>query len=351
MADEKPPEGTPAPDAAPAFDKAAYDAGLQALLRGEAGDEPAAEEKPPKPEGEADADAEAKPDAELAEDDEAESEGDEDKEPKVAEEALRKLQKEKRTFETYKAKVLEQERAVVAREQRVGQGERELVGFLNDFKVDPVHALVSNGLLTDEQLSYAARQMMLLSPEGLKDPRSRAEAERLRADMKRDLETRRVNAELENLRKEREAEKAQAQADRELNNYVTQIDASLPTYKAKTPLLAKAMEKDASATKRELYSVATELATANGGRFVEPGKVLLAWEKQQRELIARLGFSQPETPPAGQSKAKPPTAAKKQGHEQNGKGAPPASEPAEDPDIAKSPEEFQAELRRRLKRS
>lgn len=345
MADEKPPEGTPAPDAAPAFDKAAYDAGLAALLKRDATEPPAAEETPPKPEGEADPDA--KP--EDAPEDDAEDGDAEDKDPKVAEESLRKLQKEKRTFEAYKAQVLEKERAVVAREERIASGERELVGFLKQLQVDPVGALVGNKLLTDDQLDYAARQLMLLSPSGLKDPRSRAEAERLRTEMKRDVEAREARAEIENIRKEREAEKAQAQADRELNTYVTQIDASLPTYKAKTPLLVKAMEKDASATKRELYSVATELATANGGRLVEPGKVLLAWEKQVREQIARLGFSLPEAAPAGQSKAKTPTAAKKQGHEQNGKGAPPAQEQAGDPEIAKSDDEYRAELRRRLK--
>lgn len=346
MADEKPPEGTPAPDAAPAFDKAAYDAGLAALLKRDATEPPAAEETPPKPEGEAKPEDKAEDAAEDETDDDV---APEDKDPKVAEESLRKLQKEKRTFEAYKATVLEKERAVVAREERVAGGERELVGFLKQLQVDPVGALVGNKLLTDDQLDYAARQLMLLSPSGLKDPRSRAEAERLRTEMKRDVEAREARAEIENIRKEREAEKAQAKADRELNTYVTQLDASLPTYKAKTPLLAKAMEKDASATKRELYSVATELATANGGRLVEPGKVLLAWEKQVREQLARLGFSLPEAAPAGQSKAKTPTAAKKQGHEQNGKGAPPAQEQAGDPEIAKSDDEYRAELRRRLK--
>lgn len=348
MATEIPAEGTPASAPDPAAEKAAYDEGLKKLLAGETTEEPPAEEVPPKPEGEAEDEPEAEADDDHVEDEETADEEEEDGDPKIAEEALRKLQKEKRTFEKHKSEVLAHERTVKEREQRVDKGERELTGFISELKASPVETLLKNDMIPEADFQFWARQFHLLSPEGLKDPRSRPEAERLRRERSQNSESRVALARVEKLEQERVAEKAQLQADRELNDYVTRIDSSMAAYKAKTPLLAKAMEKDASATKRELYLVASELAKANHDQFVEPGKVFLAWEKQQRERIARLGLSVPATTPAVPAKAKPTTAAKPQGQVKPTKGAPAAKEPADD-DPPLEGDAYFAELRRRLK--
>jgi hypothetical protein len=353
MPTEIPAEGTPTP-AKGVEDAAAYHAGLNALLRGEV----ETPEDPPPGDPKKDGDpapgaTDEEPDA--GDDDpeepdaptEEEGEGDEDEEP-VDKDELRKRAKERRTFETYKAGVLEKERTVEAREQKVAKGEKELMSFFDELNSSGIEALLNHQLIPQDRMAAYSRQLFLLSPEGLKDPRSRPEAERLRAEMARDAQTRQANARVEKLEKEREAEKAQAQADREATNYVAQIDASLVPYKAKTPLLAKAMETDARETKRELLSIASELAAANGDRFVEPGKVLLAWEKRQRGLIARLGLSPGEQPPATQNKAKTKTAAKKQGQGKNGTSAPAAEEPAEEKVPEAGSPEYYAELRRRL---
>lgn len=343
MADEKPPEGTATPASDPAAEEAAYQEGLTKRLSGEVSDDPPVEEtaKPDAPakEPEAKDDEEEPADVEDAEDDV------EDADPKVATEALRKLQKEKRTFEAHKLKVLEQERAVIARVEKVEKAEGELRQLVREIDHNPVEALLKHGFIAEADLQFWARQFHLLSPEGMKDPRSKPEAERLRRERERERSSDIALRRVEKLEQERAAEKAAAQQEREVNAYMTQLDASVPTYKAKTPLLTKAMETDASATKRELVAVAVELATANGDRLVEPGKVLLAWEKQQRERIARLGLSIPDAA-AAPSKAKTPTAAKSQGQPPKKKDAPDAEESAE-----LSEEEYRAELRRRLKQS
>lgn len=346
MADEKPPEGTATPASDPAAEDAAYKEGLSKLLAGEATeDPPAAAEAPPKADAEAEDDDQAEETPEAKDDEDAEDDVD-DADPKVATEALRKLQKEKRTFEAHKSKVLELEQNVKERESKVARVEASWNAFGAELDRNPVETLLKHNMIPEADYKFWAQQFHLLSPEGLKDPRSRPEAERLRRERERERASDTALRRVEKLEQERAAEKAAAAQDREVQHYVTQLDASLPTYKAKTPLLAKAMEKDAAATKRELVSVAVELATANGDRLVAPGQVLLAWERQQRERMARLGLSVPEPAAAVPSKAKTPTAAKSQGQPPKKKDAPDAEEPAEVSD-----EEYRAELRRRLKQS
>jgi hypothetical protein len=348
MADT-PTEGTPAPDTS-AADEATYKAGLRAIAEGRDPDAPAEEpeKKPAAEEPKADADGnEDAPESEVAEDEKPEADADEETdEPKVDKAALAQLAKEKRSLERLKVDVLDKERQVVEREQKVARGEAQLTAAFREFTANPVEMALKHNLIPEADFKFYAQQFLLLSPEGLKDPRSKPEAERLRRERERDTENRRALAEVEKLRKEREEEKAAAAGEKQLNEYIARIDTSVPAYKAKTPLLAKAMEKDAGATRRELFQVAYELAQANAGEFVEPGRVLLAWEKQQRERIARLGLTAPTAAPAAPTaKAKTPNAAKSQGQK------PPAAQAADDPDIATSDEEYQAGLRARLKRA
>lgn len=345
MATENPADSTPASDAA--SDEASYKAGLAALLSGDA---PPTDEPPPADKAEdapVEEDAAEEPEAEdepeADEDDDSDEESEDEDDPKVDKDALRKLQKEKRSFEAHKTKVLELERQVATREKQAETREREITDFIGRLRTDPFTTLIEAKLLSEEDISFAARQLYLMSPEAAKDPRSKAEAERLRRERERDMKAERAEREVERLRREREEERAQQAEERKLQDYTSRIDSTTQVFKAKTPLLTKALEKDATATKRELYQIAYELATANGGQLAEPGKVVLAWEKQQRERIARLGL---EAPAAVQSKAKTPTAAKSQGQPPKKKEpAPEAEEPA------LSEEEYRAELRRRLKQS
>lgn len=353
-------EGTPTSVTPPTFDEKAFKAGLDARLRGEVpADEaaPADEDKKPEdekkddaaPEDEADDQGDEKADAEVAEDEDAEGDGEEDGE--VDKEALRKLQKERRSFEKVKTEVFARDRAVTQREQVIGRAEGELKSFVTELKSKPVQTLLKHDFIAEEDLAYWARQFHLLSPEGLKDPRARPEAERLQRERERDRETARAAARVAKLEEDRATEKAQLELDKQTNAYVARIEQSVPAFKAKTPLLQKAMAADAAETKREIYALAYELAQANGGQFVEPGKVVLAWERRYGALIKRLGLAPASTPPAATpSKAKPPTAAKNQGQSQKKEGAPAATETAEDPDIAKSEAEFQAGLKARLAR-
>jgi len=344
---------------APANEEATYLKGLDALLKG---DSP---EPEPEPEPEPAADPNAEPAAaaveepadakgeEDAEDGEPGDEKDEDEdegEPKVDKEALRKLQKEKRGIEQHKTEVLELERTVKEREVRVEKGERELKDFFGELNASPVETLLRHSLIPEADLQYWARQFHLLSPEALKDPRSKPEAERLRRERDRDQAARRNEAAVKKLERERDEDKVAQAEERQLNDYVTRLDASVSAYKAKTPLLVKAMAKDPAATKAELYTVAYELAKAGNGQFAEPGKVLLAWEKQQRARLERFGISLPvatAAPATQTNKAKSKTAAKSQGQSKKG-GA--AGAAAEDEAVLEG-EAYLAELARRLKSS
>lgn len=348
-------EGTaaPAPDS-----ETAYMDGLTARLRGEVKDDdaeatpPAKDAAPAKDEPADDADedddADEKPDAEPeAEEETGEAEDDED-DDQVNKDGLRRLQKEKRSFERVKTEVLALERTVKEREQRLDKAEAEVKSFFAAFNSRPVETMLERNMLDQESIDYLARQLFLHTTEAKKDPRSKHEAERLQRDREQRMEARRANERVEKLEREREAEKFAASEERKLNTYVSSIDASFETYKEKTPLLTKAMAKDPASTKREVLAVAYELGTANNGEFVEPGKVLLAWERQQRARLERLGLSAPATAPSGNSdnKAKSKTAAKSQGQ-----GAKKKEDEVVDDDPVLEGEAYLAELAKRLKRS
>jgi hypothetical protein len=349
-------EGTAASASDP---ETAYMEGLNARLRGEAKDD---DEAPP-----ADEDKKDEPVEEAAEDDDADADAaedeSEDKEPEAAEEdadededevdkdALRKLQKEKRSFERVKTEVLALERDVKEREQRVGKAEAGWKAFLSEFDVRPVETLLESGRLDQAAIDYLARQLFLHTTDAKKDPRSKVEAERLQRERARDREARMANERVSRLEREREEERAAAQGERDLKNYVSNIDTSIETYRAKTPLLTKALAKDPAETKREVYAVAYELAQANNGQFVEPGKALLTWEKRERARLERLGFTaQAAAPPSGtqDKKAKSKTAAKSQGQGDTKKTD--ATADSDDEPVLEG-EAYMAELRRRLKRS
>lgn len=351
-------EGT----AASTDSETAYMDGLTARLRGEVIEDeaeeapPAAKDKAPKDEPADDADepegddeADEKPDAEPDADEEAaeDEDGDED-DDQVNKDGLRRLQKEKRSFEKVKTEVLALERTVKEREQQVEQAKAEIKAFLTAFNGRPVETMLERNMLDQESIDYLARQLFLHTTEAKKDPRSKHEAERLQRDREQRMEARRAHERVEKLERELEAKKFTEQEERKLNTYVSRLDTSFDTYKAKTPLLTKAMAKDPASTKRELYAVAYELATANDGQFAEPGKVLLAWEKQQRARLERLGLSAPAAEPSGNTdnKAKSKTAAKSQGQ-----GAKKKEDEVVDDDPVLEGEAYHAELARRLKRS
>ncbi len=357
MPTETPAEGTAAPAPAPApDDNTAYMAGLNARLRGEVTDEteppkdndekPAA--KPGDDEDGAAADDEDKPDKAAADEDEDDDQAEDEK---VDKDALRKLSKERRTFNTFKTEVLALERSVKERAQALEAREQQVIDFASTVQVNPVGTFLSKGLLGQVEIDHWAKQFYLYSTDGQKDPRAKGEAERLQREHARDIENRRALERVDKLERERAQEKAQAENDKQLNSYVARIESSIAPLKAKTPLLAKAMETDPAVTKRELYAVAYELASANNGQYADPTKVVLTWEKQQRARLVRLGLSPPAAAPAtstSTNKAKSPTAAKNQGQGPTKKDG--AAEPEKDPDIAASDEEFRAELARRLKR-
>lgn len=350
-------EGTaaPAPDS-----ETAYMDGLTARLRGEVSDDevetpPAKDKAPPKDEPdddadepEADDDADEKPDAEPEDGEEDKDEDADDDDDQVNKDGLRRLQKEKRSFEKVKTEVLQLERTVKEREQQVEQARSEIKAFFTAFNARPVETMLERNMLDQESIDYLARQLFLHTTEAKKDPRSKHEAERLQRDREQRMEARRANERVEKLERELEAKKFTEQEERKLNTYVSSLDTSFETYKAKTPLLTKAMAKDPASTKRELYAVAYELATANNGQFAEPGKVLLAWEKQQRARLERLGLSAPAAEPSGNSdnRAKSKTAAKSQGQSAKKK-----EDEVVDDDPVLEGEAYLAELAKRLKRS
>jgi len=343
--DEKPEDTPTAPS--PADEQAAYEAGLRALLEG-GGQEEATEEKPA--DAEPEATDEAAPEDDEEEDDELEegddAEGDDEKAPKVAEGALRKLQKEKRTFERHKSAVLEHERTVNDREAKFAERTGQFDSFVSRLAVDPIETLIAHNYLNQADLDYFAKMAFLRSSDGLKDPRSKGEAERMRRERARDIENKRAMGEVEKIKAERAAEKTAQEEERTLNEYTSRIKATVSVFKAKTPLLTTSMANDPVATERELWQVAYELGKASG-QFAEPGKVILAWERQERARLERRGYAKPSMN-AVQEQAKTKTAVKSQGQKAATKSATAAAEPAEE--ILEG-DAYHAELRKRLKQS
>lgn len=307
--------------AAPAGEPA-YKSELAAMLAAEKAELDAKAETPPvekKPEGEAEAptkDEKDEPEAEGGEDD-AETEGDEpgkDDEPdgkSKYSKALRKLQKDEASLQQFKTQVLAKEKAVGEREQRAATAERELGDFLTEIRRNPVETLLKSGLISEDEIGHWAKQFHFLSPEALKDPRSRAEAERLRRDRERERESKRVAAEVETMRRERDEERAKAQQEAATTAYVGKLGSVAQAYKAKHPVLAQALEKDPEGTDEELRAVAHRLSVAKQA-LEDPGLVVLAWVKQRKKLLAAHGLVEAAAPTTT-NKAKSQTPAEQKG--------------------------------------
>ena len=338
--------GAAAPTAPPAYkaELAALLAAEKAEIDAEDAKDTPAEKKPADAEVPAKDDAESKDDAEDEAEDEAtdedaeaeaeEGEGDEEPDGKSKySKALRKLQKDEASLQQFKTQVLAKEKTVVEREQRAVTAERELRDFISAVKLDPVHTLIKAGLISEDEIGHIARQLHFLSPEALKDPRSRPEAERLRRERERELESKRVGSEVEKMRREREQERAQAQQDAQLDGYISKLDATAQASKAKHPVLAQALEKDAARTERELRAVAHELAVAKQG-FADPALVVLAWLKQRKQVLAAHGIAEAAVVP---NKAKSTKPAEQKGATDAAKKAATAPPPDNDEDKPGTP--------------
>lgn len=295
-------------------------------------------EKPAEATEDEDEDVEEADDEEEAVEDEDEGEAaEEDEEPKDAKgkytQALRKLQKKEEAFEKHRTSVLAKEREVGALEKKLATQRADLGRFIEAMKTDPVGVLEREGLLTEDDKQHWMRQFHYLSGEAGKDPRSRAEAERLRRDRERDQALKKQQEKIDSFEKEREAERAKVAQEAELKDYVSKLDGTVEQYKAKTPLLEKALAKNAQKTTRELRQIAHDLSVAQGA-WAEPKAVVTEWVKRRKELLAELDVVEPGAT-ATPKKAKSKSAAEQKGPgtEPSNKGSsaavPPANETAE----------------------
>jgi hypothetical protein len=348
VADEIPAGGTAAPDAA-ATAEAEYKRELaERVKRGVEEMGISIEEKKPEPEEKPE---EEKPAEEAGDDnpdddpDYADRDEEEDGEEKPEEKgkyskAFRQLQKRESEIQQLKSQVLQQQREIQTRESKLQQGERELGDFIKQLQLDPFNTLLKAGLLNEDDAEYASKQLYYNSKAAAADPKSKLEAERLRRERAMLMEAQQTRAEVERLKREREQERAEQQKQATLNNYVAKIDATVESYKSKTPLLAQALEKDAARTRRELFEIANELSAAKQ-EFADPGLVVLAWTKQRKALLAAHGLKEPV---ATSKKPNPnPPTSEKANPGKSSKPAQPATDDAEAREAA-----FQKELRARL---
>lgn len=340
MADEKPPEG------AAASDEAKYQKELAEMVKG------AADELKPKPDGEP-----KEPEGSLAESlgdagDEPEADGDDDDDEKDEDEkpedkgkyskAFRKLQKEEADLQAFKTSVIEEKKEVHRLRAEVDTREREIVAFVKALRLDPFETLLQHKIITPEQAEYISKQLYYKSPAAQADPKNRAEAERLRAQEAVRLEAEETRRRLQAMESERAEERQKAQQQQELNAYSTKFTTVLDSYKSKTPLLAKALEKHPEATMRELYSIANDLSAAKKA-YADPALVILAWTKERKRVLAAHGISEPAAAPAASKKSNPPPAAKKEGPPNDAKNSSTAAPEKLDEDA------YWKELNRRLK--
>lgn len=358
-----------AADAAQATAGDTYQSDFSAMMkemRGEAAQAPPAKKAEIPPAKEEDAEEEgdveepgededaAEPDAEeddAAEGEDAEEEKEEEDPKGTYSKNLRALQKKEEAFEKHKATVLAKERDLTARERAYTDRSGKLEDLIQAMLVDPVGTLEREGRLSEEDKQHWAKQFHYTSGEAAKDPRSRAEAERLvRERQHRDL-LKKQQERLDAMEKERAEERAKAAQTAELNNYVTKLDTTVGQYRAKTPLLEQALSKNAEKTTRELRQIAHDLSVAQN-EWAEPKAVVTEWVKRRKELLAELGIAEPAaTATSTTNKAKSKSAVEKKGPgtEPTKKGsssaAPPANETPEQR-AAREEREYRKELRR-----
>ena len=346
---------TAAPDA-----EAAYKATIAEMLAAEKAaaegekkppaekkDEPAGEEATTDEDDDTEEEGEDKPESEGEDDEEEEGEGEEEEPKGKYSKALRTLQKEKESLQAFKATVLREQKAVAAEREQLKATQTEVRSFVAALKRDPHGTLLKAGLLNEAELDHYAKQLHFMSPEALKDPRSRAEAERLRREWDRDRSIAEQRAEVERLRKERDAELAEKQQAAELDRYVAKVNTAAEQAKTKTPELAKALAKNADRTQRELLMLSHELSQAKG-ELADPKLVVLAWTKRHKAeaeywrtyLAADSGTTTAAATPAGK-KAKSTKPAEQ-------KGATDAAKKTEGTAQSKSDADAEAAYQRKL---
>jgi len=289
-------------------------------------------EEPPKEEGDEAKDEPEDTDSEEEKepegDEEAEGEGDEEK-GKYSK-AFRKLQKQEAELQSFKSQVLAQERDLKQREQKIQATQTELTTWIKQLQVDPFGTLLKAGLINEDDAEYASKQLYYHSKTAASDPKNKLEAERLRRERELLLEQRQTRAQLERMERERQAEKAEAQQKQETDAYVAKIESTVSAYKAKTPLLAQALEKNPTRTRQELFKIAHDLSAAKG-EFADPGLVVLAWTKQRKQLLADHGIKEPV---ASSEKVQSKSAAEKKGPTNGKSNGSTAQKPTDDADAA-----------------
>lgn len=344
--------------------EANYRRGLKIAFAG--GDPDAPDEPAAKPEVDVDAKpVEDEEDTEPAADDDADADIDA---PEVAEaeadpvdddqppgdkdepyaKAFLKLQKEKRAFQAFKSSVLAKEAEVAATKTKLEQSEGEIVAFVQKLRRDPFKTLLDAGLLTADDAEYVSQQLHFNSAAAAKDPRNRAEAERLRAARELALEVRETKAEMARLRAEQEEStrrgREEAAAHAQVDKFRADLNTQVKQFQAKTPIFATAMKQDAAGTKSELEQLAGEMYRRDG-KIPAPIQVLLAWTKREKTILARQGVAAvPEAKTANATKQKGTTDATTKT-----KTAPTVTEEHDAAYWDAHPDEYKAEIRRLLK--
>jgi hypothetical protein len=301
------------------------------------------EEKPTEPAKEEPAkeDPETEDSEETEESEGEDTEAEEEKPEGKYSKAFRKLQKQEAELQQFKSQILQQERELKQRYEKQQANEAELGQFIRQLQLDPFGTLMKAGLLNEDDAEYASKQLYFHSKAAAADPKSKLEAERLRRERQVLLEAQQTRREVEELRREREKERTEAQKQASLNGYISKIDSTVESYKAKTPLLAKALEKNPTRTRQELLQIANDLSYAKQ-EFADPSLVILAWVKQRKQLLADHGITEPV---AKSEQAKSKTAAEKKGPT-DGKSTKSAQSSVVDDEAAEAA--FQKELRERL---
>lgn len=284
------PDEIPNTEAAPK-DDSAYKAELASLL---AKDRVDSEVEVPKPE--APPEKEKKPEVaeDDSDDDEDVSEDDEDSDGDEEElegkgkysQALRKLRKEEASLHTFKAQILNQQKEFQAKEQKFHSDVQGFQQFVRELKVDPFRVLTAHGFITEDDAEYISKQLYFNSKSAAADPKNRAEAERLRRDRERDLDNKKALDAVEKMRQERDTERAEASQKAELDAYVGKISSAAAGHRAKSPELAKALDKFPEQTNQELIRIAHSLSEAKG-ELADSKLVVLAWVKHHKAETAR----------------------------------------------------------------
>lgn len=309
-------------------------------------DEKEGEDKPADTSTDEEGDKKEEEEPSTSDDEEGGEEG--DKEAEAPEEqskyskAFRKLQQQEAQLQAFKTQIVTKERELQQREHQAQQAEEELRTFIRDLKVDPFEVLFRNGLINEDEAEHLAKQLYYRSRAAAADPKSRAEAERLRREQAMRMESLETKRAIARLQQEREAEKAQLASDRQLDGYVSRLEATIDAYKSKTPLLAKAWEKDPARTREQIYSLVKKLG-APTGEFPEPGAAVLEWLKERKRVLALHGYAEP-APVATDNKDKSKTAVEKKGPS-NGKTTQSSKAPTTDEEKEAA---YQKELRARL---